>query len=157
MGSCFFLLLASFMIEYLGDQEFQAELAAKPLRLKPVRLPVRALIAENRQAQGALIIQIENAVAVDWSRGYESLDKELHRIMPESEVSNRLADMLFKVWLHDGQETWLLIHIEIQAQAEEKFPNGCSSTTYIAPGNCRRPAFMIPATQGAFTDKMGAL
>src|SRR5438105_1818878 len=37
--------------------------------------------------------------AIDWSRGYESLDKELRRIMPESDVSNRLADMLFKVWL----------------------------------------------------------
>jgi hypothetical protein len=60
--------------------------------------------------------------AVDWSRGYESLDKELHRIMPESEVGTRLADMLFKVWLKDGRETWLLIHIEVQAQPDEDFP-----------------------------------
>jgi len=60
--------------------------------------------------------------AVDWTRGYESLDKELHRIMPEAEVGNRLADMLFKVWLKDGQETWLLIHIEVQAQPDEAFP-----------------------------------
>ena len=60
--------------------------------------------------------------AVDWTRGYESLDKELHRIMPESEVGTRLADMLFKVWLKDGRETWLLIHVEVQAQPDEDFP-----------------------------------
>ena len=60
--------------------------------------------------------------AVDWTRGYESLDKELHRIMPEAEVGNRLADMLFKVWLKDGRETWLLIHVEVQAQPDEAFP-----------------------------------
>ena len=59
--------------------------------------------------------------AIDWSRGYESLDKELRRIMPESEISNRLADTLFKVWLKDGRESWLLIHVEIQAQPEEEF------------------------------------
>ena len=60
--------------------------------------------------------------AVDWTRGYESLDKELHRIMPEAKVGTRLADMLFKVWLQDGRETWLLIHIEVQAQPDEAFP-----------------------------------
>jgi hypothetical protein len=59
--------------------------------------------------------------AINWSRGNESLDKELRRIMPESEVDNRLADMLFRVWLKDGRESWLLIHIEILAQPEEGF------------------------------------
>ena len=30
--------------------------------------------------------------------------------------------MLFKAWLRDGRETWLLIHIEVQAQPNVDFP-----------------------------------
>jgi hypothetical protein len=33
-----------------------------------------------------------------------------------------LADKLFKVWLRDGSETWLLIHIEVQGEPETTFP-----------------------------------
>jgi hypothetical protein len=33
-----------------------------------------------------------------------------------------LADKLYKVWLKDSSETWLLIHLEIQGQADLTFP-----------------------------------
>src|SRR5207253_5432946 len=33
-----------------------------------------------------------------------------------------LADKLFKVWLQEGDEVWLLIHIEVQGQAQAIFP-----------------------------------
>jgi hypothetical protein len=59
---------------------------------------------------------------IDWSRGYESLDKEFQKIVRDAEVGKRLADKLFKVWLLNGQEYWLLIHVEIQGEAEEQFP-----------------------------------
>ena len=36
--------------------------------------------------------------AIDWSRRYESLDKELQQIVSESELGLRLAAKLFKVW-----------------------------------------------------------
>ncbi len=58
---------------------------------------------------------------MDWSRGYESLDKELHQIVHDAEVGARLADKLFKVWLRDGAETWLLIHVEVQGKREQNF------------------------------------
>src|SRR5438132_6664726 len=32
------------------------------------------------------------------------------------------ADKLFKVWLQEGDEVWLLIHIEVQGQAQATFP-----------------------------------
>jgi len=57
--------------------------------------------------------------AIDWSRGYEALDKELQQIMHEAELGIRLADKLFKVWLEDGKETWILIHVEVQSQRDE--------------------------------------
>ena len=58
---------------------------------------------------------------VDLQRGYEILDKELEEIVRNAEVGKRLADKLFKVWLPDGAEMWLLIHIEIQSQHDKEF------------------------------------
>ncbi len=60
--------------------------------------------------------------AIDWSRGFESLDKELQQIVREGELGKRLADMLFKVWRSIGDEAWLLIHVEIQNQPDPDFP-----------------------------------
>jgi hypothetical protein len=58
---------------------------------------------------------------VDWDRGYQSLDKEFQQIARRAKVGKCLADKLFKVWLKDGGERWLLIHIEIQGEYEEGF------------------------------------
>ena len=63
----------------------------------------------------------EAHAAIDWSRNYQSLDKELQQIVSESELGLRLADKLFKVWLKDGQEAWILIHVEIQNQRDPAF------------------------------------
>ena len=59
---------------------------------------------------------------VDWSRGYESLDKEFQQIVRRAEVVKIFADKLFNVWLRDGSETWILIHVEVQGEPEERFP-----------------------------------
>jgi hypothetical protein len=59
---------------------------------------------------------------VDWSRGYESLDKEFQKIVRRAKVGKRIADKLFKVWLKDGSEHWLLIHVEVQGDVEAEFP-----------------------------------
>ena len=58
---------------------------------------------------------------IDWSRGYQSLDKELQKIASDAAVGKRLADKLFKVWRKDGKEAWLLVHVEVQGQRERKF------------------------------------
>lgn len=58
---------------------------------------------------------------IDWSRGYEFLDKEFQQIVREAEVGKHFVDKLVKVWLVDGQETWLLLHIEIQSQTDAAF------------------------------------
>lgn len=64
-------------------------------------------------------IEVHNGI--DWNRDYEILDKELTQIVRDAELGNRLADKLFKVWLNDGQELWLLIHVEIQSQHDKNF------------------------------------
>jgi hypothetical protein len=58
---------------------------------------------------------------VDWTRGHESLDKEFQQIIRTAAMGKRLADNLFKVWLRDGLEQWLLIHVEVQGGFEVIF------------------------------------
>ena len=64
---------------------------------------------------------------IDWSRRYEFKDKELPQLGREHATGKRIADKLAKVWLKDGRETWLLIHIEIQGRPEKQF----NQRTYI--------------------------
>jgi hypothetical protein len=59
---------------------------------------------------------------IDWERGYEFLDKEFQRIVPDAEIGKRFVDKLVKVFLVDGSEAWLLLHIEIQSQTDADFP-----------------------------------
>jgi hypothetical protein len=59
---------------------------------------------------------------IDWPRGYEMLDKELQQLVRTAELGRRHVDKLVKVWRRDGQEAWVVIHVEVQSQAEEDFP-----------------------------------
>jgi len=65
---------------------------------------------------------------IDWSRGYNSLDKELRQITRKAETGERLADKLFQVWKRNGEEQWVLVHVEIQAQEKADFP--CRTFVY---------------------------
>lgn len=58
---------------------------------------------------------------IDWTRGYESLDKELAAIRPAHATGKLLADKLFKVWLKSGKAAWLLIHVEVQEHITKAF------------------------------------
>lgn len=58
---------------------------------------------------------------IDWSRGFEMLDKEMQQITPESERGRRLADKLIKVWRANGKDEWVLVHIEVQSQQDRDF------------------------------------
>jgi hypothetical protein len=59
---------------------------------------------------------------IDWPRGYEMLDKELQPIVRGARHGRRYVDKLVKVWLKDGQQRWVLIHIEVQGRKEGDFP-----------------------------------
>ncbi len=58
---------------------------------------------------------------IDWGRSYESMDKELEQVVRDAELGRRLADKLYKVWLNDGTQAWILIHVEVQGQYEPGF------------------------------------
>ena len=59
---------------------------------------------------------------IDWKKGHAFLDKEFQEIVRDAATGRRYVDKLVKVFLPDGKETWLLIHIEVQSSAEKLFP-----------------------------------
>jgi len=63
----------------------------------------------------------EAHAGIDWSRGYRFRDKELQQVVRDAELGRRYADKLAEVYTLDGAETWVLVHIEIQGQADPGF------------------------------------
>jgi hypothetical protein len=60
---------------------------------------------------------------IDWDKGYEFLDQELQKVVREAINKNRRVDKLAKVWLKNGEEIVLYVHIEVQSQKESDFPS----------------------------------
>jgi predicted transposase/invertase (TIGR01784 family) len=58
----------------------------------------------------------------DMARGFDFLDKELEDLFPQTTEENiRYVDKLVKVWLKNGDEEWILIHIEVQGKQQKLF------------------------------------
>ncbi|XWK88000.1 MAG: Rpn family recombination-promoting nuclease/putative transposase [Phormidium sp.] len=58
---------------------------------------------------------------IDWAHAPEFLDKELQQVVRDAELGRRLADKLVKIYLKNGEEAWVLIHVEVQSQEETDF------------------------------------
>jgi hypothetical protein len=67
---------------------------------------------------------------IDWTRPVVPLDKELQQVVRDTELGRRLADKLVQVWRRDGQDAWVLIHIEVQGQEEPAFTRRMFSYYY---------------------------
>ena len=59
---------------------------------------------------------------VDFSKETDFLDKELFQEVVDEQKGRRFADRLAKVHLKNGQERWVLVHIEVQSVNEIEFP-----------------------------------
>jgi hypothetical protein len=57
---------------------------------------------------------------IDWNHEYESLDKELHQIIPQTKTTTGFVDKLIKVHRKNGEEACVYIHLEIQSQFDKK-------------------------------------
>lgn len=58
---------------------------------------------------------------IDWTKGYEFLDKELQQVVRDAELGRRRVDKLVKLWRRNGDEAWVLVHVEVQSQEETGF------------------------------------
>ncbi|HVS39067.1 MAG TPA: hypothetical protein VMS17_26145 [Gemmataceae bacterium] len=76
---------------------------------------------------------------VDWSRGYESLDKEFQQVVREAEVGRRYVDKLVRVWTKAGVECWVLIHVEVQTARDPDFPQRMYVYNYRVFDRYNRP------------------
>jgi hypothetical protein len=78
---------------------------------------------ENVMEDLLLFIDPDIGKELDLERGFEFLDKELAEIYPEPEKpsNTRIVDKLVKVFLRDGSERWMLLHVEVQGNNEENF------------------------------------
>lgn len=58
----------------------------------------------------------------DMARGFEFLDKELAELnpQPDEEKDSRFADKLVKVYHRDGIEEWVLLHVEVQGDTNDR-------------------------------------
>ncbi len=59
--------------------------------------------------------------AADFTRPVEFLEQELLDIFKTKYKGKRINDKLVKVYLKDGTEKWILVHIEVQASFETEF------------------------------------
>lgn len=67
---------------------------------------------------------------VDFATPPQSLEQELHKIIPDSVSNNRVADKLVKILLKSGQEQWVYVHIEIQGDNKPIFPKRMFQSFY---------------------------
>ncbi|HBY20211.1 MAG TPA: hypothetical protein DEG71_04250, partial [Clostridiales bacterium] len=58
---------------------------------------------------------------IDFTKGYIFLEQELKKLFRESKNKKRITDKLVKVYLKNGDEKWILIHIEIQGYNDDEF------------------------------------
>ena len=63
----------------------------------------------------------ESDTLFDFSMGVTFLDKELEQLFPEGDTPNRRADKLAKVYLKNGTEQWILVHVEVQGYEDKAF------------------------------------
>jgi predicted nucleic acid-binding protein len=80
---------------------------------------------------------------IDWQKPTQSLEKELKRITASAKTQKRFADKLYQVWLLEGQEAWILIHVEIQSQYETDFPQRMYIYNYRAFDLYQKPVISL--------------
>ena len=58
---------------------------------------------------------------VDFSKGVSFLDKEMEQLSIRSVKGAKYVDKLVKVYLRNGSEQWILVHIEVQGYPDREF------------------------------------
>jgi len=77
--------------------------------------------------------------AINWSRPHDFLDQELSALSPDAELGRRLLDKLVRVYMHDGGEQWVLVHLEVQGWRDAGFAERIFIYHYRVYDRYRRP------------------
>ncbi len=60
------------------------------------------------------------AEQIDWTKDYESRDKDFTTISRGAKIGNRNADKLIKVWMKNGDPTLIVCHIEVERSPKRR-------------------------------------
>lgn len=92
----------------------------------------------------------DEAKRFDLARGFEFLDKELDQLFPSQEEGGRLrfVDKLVKVFSVEGEEKWILVHVEVQGYTDPDFGKRMFTYFYRILDKYNRPLTSI----AIFTD-----
>ncbi|MHA4867431.1 RpnC/YadD family protein [Duganella sp. PWIR1] len=77
--------------------------------------------------------------AIDWSRAHDFLDQEFAALSCDAELGKRLLDKLVRVYLRDGGEHWVLVHLEVQGWRDAAFAERIFTYHYRVYDRYRRP------------------
>ena len=91
------------------------------IALSQTRIQSRTIGLDSHQTSDCQMYQ-DIAEQIDWTIPVEFLDKEFTQLTPNSEIGKRFADQLVKVYQKGGNSIILLIHLEVQAEPEDIFP-----------------------------------
>jgi len=58
---------------------------------------------------------------VDFSKPFTFLDKEMEQLAQQSFGGSKFVDKLVQVFLKDGSDRWILVHIEVQGDEDKAF------------------------------------
>lgn len=91
---------------------------------------------------------------IDFSVAPVFLEQELHKIAASNEKKGKtINDKLAKVYLKDGQEKWILIHIEVQAASNAQFPRRMFTYFYRILDRYQQDVTAIVVHIGEFVPK----
>ena len=76
---------------------------------------------KNFLPQGMELFFPQSYQQIDWSKKVSFLDTNLENLIKDSETGNKIADCLVEVNLIDGQEVYLLLHVEVQGDRDTNF------------------------------------
>ena len=94
----------------------------------------------------------------DLKKGIEFLDKELEQLFPpeEDEFTPKVVDKLAKVYSREGEEKWILIHVEVQGRYQKDFPKRMFTYYYrIFDKYNRRISAYVIFTDGSKVERSG--
>ncbi|MFD1363250.1 hypothetical protein [Lentibacillus salinarum] len=58
---------------------------------------------------------------IDFSKPPDFLKQELYKEIIDEKKGKLIADEIVKVFLKNGEEKWILIHVEVQGSTDENF------------------------------------
>jgi hypothetical protein len=89
-------------------------------------------------------------------RGFEFLDKELAELnpQPDEEKDSRFADKLVKAYHRNGLEEWVLLHVEVQGDTQDRDAFAERMYTYFYRIRDRHPGRLVSAL-AIFTGENG--